>query len=178
MSLFTSDHCCLFTINLSSLSFYTELKPSDAGLQGILSIAPLWHELAVSLGVPFLTVKANMQSPLGGMECLSYWRDGCCGEAYPHTWRFLLKTVKDSPTFGPLVAETIEKKAYSETSWSVLPAQLPGPSTLKVSLTTDPILKRNPFFLRFLFLGLELEVSECLQCILYIPLMCLKEAIV
>ena len=143
--MFTSDHCCLFTVDLSSLSFYTELTPSDVGLQGILSIAPLWHELAVSLGVPFLTVKANMQSPLGGMECLSYWRDGRCGEAYPHTWRFLLKTVKDSPSFGPLVAETIEKKAYSETSWSVPPAQLPGPTALKVRLTTDTLQREIPF---------------------------------
>ena len=156
-SLFTSDHCGLFTINLSSLSFYTELTPSDVGLQGILSIAPLWHELAVSLGVPFMTVQANESTPLGGMVCLSYWRDGRCGELYPHTWRFLLKTVKDSPTFGPLVAETIEKKAYSETSWSVLPTQLPGPSTLKVRLTSDPL----PSYLRVIFLGLVLEVSEC-----------------
>ena len=139
VSLFTSEHCCLFTINLSSLSCYTELTPSDAGLQGILSIAPLWQELAVSLGVPFMTVKANESTSLGGMVCLSYWRNGCCGELYPHTWRFLLKTVRDSPTFGPLVAETIEKKAYSETSWSVLPAQLPGPSTPKVRLTYDPV---------------------------------------
>ena len=84
-----------------------------------------------------MTVQANESTPLGGMVCLSYWRDGRCGEAYPHTWRFLLKTVKDSPTFGPLVAETIEKKAYSETSWSELPAQLPGSSTLKVRLTEE-----------------------------------------
>ena len=143
---FTSDHYCLFTINFSSLSFYTELTPSDAGLQGILSIAPLWHELAVSLGVPFMTVQANESTPLGGMVCLSYWRNGSCGELCPPTWRFLLKTVKDSAKLGPLVAETIKKKAYSETSWSVLPAQLPGPGTLKVRLTTDP-LKRNPFYL-------------------------------
>ena len=138
-SLFTSGHCCLFTINFSFLSFYTELTPSDAGLQGILSIAPLWHELAVSLGVPFMTVQANESTPLGGMVCLSYWRNGSCGELCPHTWRFLLKKVRDSPTFGPLVAETIEKKAYSETLWSMLPAQLPGPSTPKVRLTSDPV---------------------------------------
>ena len=100
---------------------------------------------------------------------MSYWRDGRCGETYPHTWRFLLKTVKDSPTFGPLVGETIEKKAYSETSWSVLPVQLPGPSTLKVRLATDPCtFMINSFFLRFIFLGLGLEVSECLQSILYL----------
>ena len=91
-----------------------------------------------------MTVQANESIPLGGMLCLSYWRDGRCGVEFPHTWRFLLKTVKDSPTFGPLVAETIEKKAYSETSWSVLPVQLPGPSTLKVRLTTDPLLIETP----------------------------------
>ena len=90
-----------------------------------------------------MTVKANESTPLGGMLCLSYWRDGRCGVEFPHTWRFLLKTVKDS--FGPLVAEMIEKKAYSETSWSVLPVQLPGPSTLKVRLTTDPLLIETPF---------------------------------
>ena len=133
-SLFTSDHYCLLIINFPSLSFYPELIPSDAGLQGILSIAPLWRQLAISLGVPITTVQANELTPLGGMLCLSYWRDGRCGEAYPHTWRFLLKTVKD--TFGPLVAEKIEKKAYSEPLWSELPVQLPGPSTLKVRLTT------------------------------------------
>ena len=86
-----------------------------------------------------MTVKANESTPLGGMECLSYWKNGSCGEEFPNTWRFLLKTVKDSPKFGPLVAETIEKKAYSETSWSVLSAQLPGPSTPKVRLTSHHI---------------------------------------
>ena len=100
-----------------------------------------------------MTVQANESTPLGGMVCLSYWRNGSCGEEFPHTWRFLLKTVRDSAKLGPLVAETIEKKANSETSWSVLPAQLPGPSTLKVRLTTDP-LKRNYFYLRLSFLGL------------------------
>ena len=110
-----------------------------------------------------MTVQANMSTPLGGMVCLSYWRDGRCGELYPHTWRFLLKTVRDSPSFGPLVAETIENKAYSETSWSVLPAQLPGPSTPKVRLTSDPL----PSYLRVIFLGLVLEVSECSKSVLY-----------
>ena len=85
-----------------------------------------------------MTVQANESTPLGGMVCLSYWRNGSCGELYPHTWRFLLKKVKDAPKFGPLVAETIEKKAYSETSWSLPPTQLPGPCTLKVRLTNDP----------------------------------------
>ena len=110
-----------------------------------------------------MTVQANESTPLGGMVCLSYWRNGSCGESYPHTWRFLLKKVRDSPSFGPLVAETIEKNAYSETSWSVLPAQLPGPSTLQVRLTSDPFLS----YLRVLFLGLVLEVSECFRSVLY-----------
>ena len=163
-SLFTSDHRYLFTVNLSSSSFYTELTPSDVGLQGILSIAPLWRQLAISLGVPLMTVQANELTTLGGIVCLSYWRDGRCGEAYPHTWRFLLKTVKD--TFGPLVAETIEKKAYSETSWSVPPAQLPGPSTLKVRLTTDPLLRATPSLESYIS-KLGLVVSECFKSVLY-----------
>ena len=106
-----------------------------------------------------MTVKANESTPLGGMECLSYWRNGSCGEPCPHTWRFLLKKVRDSPTFGPLVAEEIEKKAYSETSWSVLPAPLPGPSTPKVRLTSDLFFRET--LLRVVFLGFVLEISEC-----------------
>ena len=118
---------------------YTDLTPSDVGLQGILSIAPLWYELAVSLGVPFMTIKANSSTPLGGMMCLSKWRNGQSGEGFPNTWRFLLKIIKESGTFGPFVAETIEEKASSERSWSVCPTSQPGPTKHEVRLVIHPL---------------------------------------
>ena len=84
-----------------------------------------------------MTVQANMSTPLGGMVCLSQWRNGQSGEGFPHTWRFLLKTVKES--FGPLVAETIEKKASSQRSWTLCPTPLPGPTKHEVRLVIHPL---------------------------------------
>ena len=48
-----------------------------------------------------------------------------------------MKTVKES--FGPLVAETIEKKASSQRSWTLCPTPLPGPTKHEVRLVIHPL---------------------------------------
>ena len=99
-----------------SVCVITGLSPSDVGLNGVLSDFPVWHFLAVSLGVPVIQVEAYRYDPLGGLLALQYWRDGRCEASYPSTWLFFLEKVRD--TFGKKVAEDLEKKASKDPTWS------------------------------------------------------------
>ena len=93
-----------------------DLSPSDIGLSRTLEGIPLWHRLAVNLGVPFDQVKACRCDPLGDLSALKYWRDGMCGETFPSTWKFLLQEIET--TFGVKVVKDLERKALGKPTWS------------------------------------------------------------
>ena len=91
--------------------------PSDTGLQGVLDKVPVWHSLAISLGVPVDEVQSlRSDQSLGGILALQYWRDGKSGDLFPPTWGFLLKILKESK--GPNVADALEKEVRSNPAWS------------------------------------------------------------
>ena len=54
------------------ISVITGQSPSDIGLNKLLILIPLWHSLAVNLGVPFDQVQAYDTKPLGGLLALRY----------------------------------------------------------------------------------------------------------
>jgi ankyrin repeat protein len=89
-------------------------KPSDVDLANILSLVPLWHNLAVRLGVPINQVNALQYQRMGGLLALQHWRNGLSGEEYPSTWTFLLETVKRTENLGPHVAEQMKRQALSQ----------------------------------------------------------------
>ena len=91
--------------------------PSDVGLQGVLNKVPVWHSLAISLGVPVNEVQSlRSDQSLGGILALRYWRDGKSGDLFPPTWGFLLKIMRESK--GPNVADAMEKDIRSNPAWS------------------------------------------------------------
>ena len=103
--------CSLF------LQSFTDKCPSDVGVLGILEHIPLWYDLAVKLGVPIAQVEAyRLDSAMGGIHALSYWRNGRCRGAFPNTWGFLLETVES--LHGPLVAKKLRDEAEREETWS------------------------------------------------------------
>ena len=94
-----------------------DIAPSDVGLQGVLDKVPVWHSLAIRLGVPIEQVEAwDSNKPLGGLLALGYWRDGKSGDLFPPTWGFLLRILKESK--GPNVADALEKEVRSNPAWS------------------------------------------------------------
>ena len=78
---------------------------------------PEWQILAICLGVPYDVIQSNTPASLGGLAALAYWRNGCSGNSYPSTWKFLLEKVDDQ--FGSVVAEAIVQKASIEPTWTV-----------------------------------------------------------
>ena len=96
------------------MDVYSDKKPSDAALNGILRISPDWTSWIVDLGVPIDRAVAFQSTPMGGLLALQYWRDGKSGN--PSTWKFLLDTVEEAK--GREVAQKILKKVkQSETLW-------------------------------------------------------------
>ena len=104
-------------VDLLLVFIVLDLSPSDIGLSMTLEAIPLWHNLAVNLGVPIDQVRAFQSDPLmGPLLALKYWRDGMCGEKFPATWRFLLQEIEN--TFGGKVAKDLERKASGKPTWS------------------------------------------------------------
>ena len=98
---------------------YSDKKPSDAALNGILRISPDWTGWIVDFGVPIDKVLTFQSNPIGGLLALQYWRDGKSGELYPSTWKFLLDTMNEAK--GCEVAQKISRKVeQNEALWCAL----------------------------------------------------------
>ena len=95
---------------------FTDDKPSDSGLLGVLEHVPVWYKLAVKLGVPIDQVDAYQSHPaMGGLLALRYWRNGLSGRRFPTTWKFLLETVKK--LFGPHISDALETELLADPTW-------------------------------------------------------------
>ena len=96
------------------------MSPSDAGLQGILEILPVWEKYVISLGLTIEQVEYYQGLPqrnMRGLLALKYWRDGQCGPSYPHTWRYLLDVIKDR--LGPNISDKLRKKVAVNKTWTI-----------------------------------------------------------
>ena len=95
---------------------FTDDKPTDPGLQGVLAHVPVWYNLAVELGVPIDQVTAYQSHPtMGGLLALRYWRNGLSGGGFPTTWKFLLETVKK--LFGPRISDALQTELLAHPTW-------------------------------------------------------------
>ena len=95
---------------------FTDDKPSDSGLSGVLAHVPVWYKLAVELGVPIDQVTAyQLDLAMGGLLALRYWRNGLSGGGFPTTWKFLLETVKK--LFGPRISDALETELLAHPTW-------------------------------------------------------------
>ena len=95
---------------------FTDDKPSDSGLLGVLEHVPVWYNLAVKLGVPIDQVNAYRLDPaMGGLLALQYWSNGRSGGGFPTTWKFLLETVKK--LFGPRISDALETELLADPTW-------------------------------------------------------------
>ena len=94
--------------------------PSDNGLQGIVTVLPVWFNYTLPLGIPADYVKLFMIQPMGGVEAMKYWRDGRSGKDYPSTWRFLLEVLGSQ---NPGDAAKLKKKVEENPRWTEWPDQ-------------------------------------------------------
>ena len=95
---------------------FTDEKPSDSGLLGVLAHVPVWYDLAVKLGVPIDQIKAYRLDPeMGGLLALRYWRNGLSGGGVPTTWKFLLEAVRK--LFGTSISDALETELLAHPTW-------------------------------------------------------------
>ena len=95
---------------------FTDDKPSDSGLLGVLAHVPVWYKLAVKLGVPINQVDAHrLDLAMGGLLALRYWRNGLSGGRFPTTWKFLLEAVKK--LFSPRISDALKTELLADPTW-------------------------------------------------------------
>ena len=86
------------------------------GLLGVMDRIPVkWTEVATALEVPRANVNAFKLQHDGGLEALTYWRDGRC-KGIPTTWRYLLDKI--AARAGEEVADDVRKGVCDNKNWS------------------------------------------------------------
>ena len=94
------------------------MRPSEAGLEVVLTEASLWYEYVIPLGLTIDQVKflnQQIQQPgLRGLLALNHWKKGHCGDSYPTTWGHLLDAIAQCPEYGPTVANELKEKLAAD----------------------------------------------------------------
>jgi hypothetical protein len=98
-------------INDPSLPEVLRLKPSDAGLQGVIQLVGMWNEVAIAVGVPQRIIEGKKLNSNPALNSLLYWRNG--NTPNPVSWEFLLKKIGEHESLGKDMAETIKQKIVS-----------------------------------------------------------------